>query len=134
MTGPIFDTHAHYSARAFDADRFALLDSLPAKGVVGVCEQATHSGDAPRVLELAQQYTSAESIPTYWDSRSDAATRIARYLLDQATDVRFFVGRAKNPSHQSPQLHIDFSIKMSIVEKLETLLREMGKQVTVEYC
>lgn len=38
MTGPIFDTHAHYSSRAFDADRFALLDSLPEKGVVGVCE------------------------------------------------------------------------------------------------
>ena len=56
MTGPIFDTHAHYSARAFDADRFALLDSLPAKGVAGVCEQATHSGDAPRVLELAHRY------------------------------------------------------------------------------
>ena len=56
MTGPIFDTHAHYSARAFDADRFALLDSLPAKGVVGVCEQATHSGDAPRVLELTHRY------------------------------------------------------------------------------
>ena len=56
MIGPIFDTHAHYCARAFDADRFALLDSLPAKGVVGVCEQATHSGDAPRVLELAHRY------------------------------------------------------------------------------
>lgn len=56
MTGPIFDTHAHYSARAFDADRFALLDSLPEKGVVGVCEQATHSGDAPRVMELAHRY------------------------------------------------------------------------------
>ena len=56
MTGPIFDTHAHYSSRAFDADRFALLDSLPDKGVVGVCEQATHSGDAPRVLELAHRY------------------------------------------------------------------------------
>ena len=34
MTGPIFDTHAHYSARAFDADRYPLLDSLPGKGVV----------------------------------------------------------------------------------------------------
>ena len=56
MTGPIFDTHAHYSSRAFDADRFALLDSLPDKGVVGVCEQATHSGNAPRVLELAHRY------------------------------------------------------------------------------
>lgn len=48
MTGPIFDTHAHYSARAFDADRDFLLGSLPGKGVVGVCEQATHSGDAPK--------------------------------------------------------------------------------------
>ena len=56
MEYPIFDTHAHYSARAFDADRFALLDSLPGKGVVGVCEQATHSGDAPKVLELAHKY------------------------------------------------------------------------------
>ena len=55
MEYPIFDTHAHYSARAFDADRFALLDSCPAK-VVGVCEQATHSGDAPKVLELAHKY------------------------------------------------------------------------------
>ena len=44
MTGPIFDTHAHYSAHAFDADRDFLLGSLPGKGVVGVCEQATHSG------------------------------------------------------------------------------------------
>ena len=52
MTGPIFDTHAHYSARAFDADRFALLDSLPGKGVVGVCEQATHSGDAVSYTHL----------------------------------------------------------------------------------
>ena len=56
MEYPIFDTHAHYNARAFDADRFALLDSLPGKGVVGVCEQATHSGDAPKVLELAYKY------------------------------------------------------------------------------
>ena len=56
MEYPIFDTHAHYSARAFDSDRFALLDSLPGKGVVGVCEQATHSGDAPKVLELAHKY------------------------------------------------------------------------------
>ena len=31
-------------------------------------------------------------------------------------------------------LHIDFSLKMSIIEKLEKILREMGKRVTVEYC
>ncbi len=56
FSGPIFDTHAHYSSRAFDADREALLATLPGQGVVGVCEQATHSGDAPRCLELAHRY------------------------------------------------------------------------------
>lgn len=49
----IFDTHAHYASRQFDGDRAALLTALPAGGVVGVLECATHSGDAGRVLELA---------------------------------------------------------------------------------
>lgn len=49
----IFDTHAHYSSRQFDADRAELLTALPAGGVVGVVECATHSGDAAQVLELA---------------------------------------------------------------------------------
>ena len=49
----IFDTHAHYSSRQFDADRTQLMAALPEGGVVGVLECATHSGDASRVLELA---------------------------------------------------------------------------------
>ena len=49
----IFDPHAHYSSRQFDADRAELLTALPAGGVVGVLECATHSGDAAQVLELA---------------------------------------------------------------------------------
>lgn len=85
-----------------------------------------------RVLDIASQYASTESIPSHWDTRGDAATRIARMLLEDATDIRFFVGRAVNPSHQDPELHIDFSLKMNIIEKLEKLLRDMGKRVTVE--
>ena len=41
MTEPIFDTHAHYSSRAFDADRFALLDSLPDKENIAANVEAT---------------------------------------------------------------------------------------------
>ncbi len=52
----IFDTHAHYSSRRFDGDRAALLAALPAAGVCGVVECATHSGDAPAVLALAHRY------------------------------------------------------------------------------
>lgn len=56
MTPTIFDTHAHYCADWFDADRDEVLAALPGGGVVGVCEQATHSGDAPAVLALAERY------------------------------------------------------------------------------
>ena len=56
MSSNIFDTHSHYTSRQFDADRDTLLAALPAKGVVGVCDQSTHSGDARRVLELAHRY------------------------------------------------------------------------------
>ena len=52
----IFDSHAHYASRQFDADREALLAALPLGGVCGVVDCATHSGDAPRVLALARQY------------------------------------------------------------------------------
>lgn len=52
----IFDTHAHYCSRQFEPDRDELMQALPAAGVTGVLECATHSGDAPRVLALAHKY------------------------------------------------------------------------------
>lgn len=52
----IFDTHAHYTSRQFDADRDAVMRALPENGVVGVLECATHSGDAAGVLALAHRY------------------------------------------------------------------------------
>lgn len=54
--GPIFDTHAHYAAGAFDGDRAAVLARLPAQGIAGICEQATSSGDAARCVALAHEY------------------------------------------------------------------------------
>ena len=54
--GPIFDTHAHYTADAFDADREAVLAGLPAKGISGICEQSTSSADAFAAVEMAHKY------------------------------------------------------------------------------
>ena len=86
MTGPIFDTHAHYSAHAFDADRYPLLDNLPGKGVVGVCEQATHSGDAPKVLELAHRYPwVVAAVGIQPESPPPTAARKARLLRSRCT-------------------------------------------------
>ena len=54
--GPIFDTHAHYDDTAFDDDRFALLDALPEKGVVGVIDCGCSPASCESALALAEKY------------------------------------------------------------------------------
>ena len=68
----IFDTHAHYSSRQFDADRDAVMRALGEGGVVGVLECATHSGDwlsCPEdSLYLYSQLSSAWQEPLSFDT------------------------------------------------------------------
>lgn len=54
--GPIFDSHAHYTSRRFDADRDELLASLPGQGVTGVIECGTHLETSLAAVKLAHQY------------------------------------------------------------------------------
>ena len=52
----IFDTHAHYDDEAFDADRDALLSSLPRQGVVGVIDCGCNLRSCQSALALADRY------------------------------------------------------------------------------
>lgn len=54
-------------------------------------------------------------------------------LFEEATDINFYVGRAVNPAHQNPNLPINFSIKMRLVEELAEALKKMGKRIKVSY-
>ena len=129
MTRPIFDTHAHYCARAFDPDRYALLDSLPGKGVVGVCEQATHSGDAPRVLELAHRYPwvyaaigiHPESLLAPEDCGEEgAAPTVSVYGGDWAAELR-----ALAPLYEDPKV---VAVLAAVNEGKITFLAVCGKE------
>lgn len=85
----IFDTHAHYCSRQFESDRASLLAALPEGGVTGVLECATHSGDAPRVLELAHKMPycyAALGIHPESLIEEDAAT-VARYHGDWRAEL-----------------------------------------------
>ncbi len=86
-----------------------------------------------RVLEYANSYGEADSIYADWSVKEDGASRIARLLLEEATDVNFFVGTAVNPAHQNPDLPINFNIKMHLVEELSERLKSLGKRVKVSY-
>ncbi len=86
-----------------------------------------------RVLEYAKDYLKDNDKYEKWSCGRDGASRIARMLFEDATDVNFFVGRAVNPAHQNPDLPITFNIKMRLVEELSDCLGKMGKKVNVTY-
>ncbi len=63
----------------------------------------------------------------------DGASRLAKMLLEECTDVCFWVGRAMNPAHQNPDFPLNLGLKLKLVEEMTTLLRQAGKRVEVRY-
>ena len=86
-----------------------------------------------RVLEYAKDYLDENKFYEHWSFKKDGASLISRLLFEEATDINFYVGRAINPAHQNPDLPINFSIKMNLVEELSACLKKMGKRIKVSY-
>ena len=86
-----------------------------------------------RVVEYAKDYLEENNSYEHWHFKQDGASQISRLLFEEATDINFYVGRAINPAHQNPDLPINFSIKMNLVEELSKSLRKMGKHIKVSY-
>ena len=86
-----------------------------------------------RVLEYAKDYLGENSMYEHWSYQRDGASLICQLLIEEATDINFYVGRAINPAHQNPDLPINFSIKMNLVEELSKSLIQMGKRIKVSY-
>ena len=86
-----------------------------------------------KVIEYAKDYLGKNKLYEQWNYKRDGASLICQLLFEEATDINFYVGRAINPAHQNPDLPINFSIKMNLVEELSKSLKEMGKRIKVSY-
>ncbi len=86
-----------------------------------------------KVLEYAEDYLGENTLYEQWGCKKDGASMIARILLEEATDINFYVGMAVNPAHQTPGLPINFSIKMQLIDKLADCLKKLGKKIIVSY-
>ena len=86
-----------------------------------------------KVLKYAEDYLKENSMHQEWHVKKDGASRVAKLLLEKATDINLIVGRAINPAHQNPELPIGFNIKMQLAENLVKSLEKMGKTINVTY-
>lgn len=86
-----------------------------------------------KVLYYVKDYLDENSEYYNWFVGDDGASCITRLLIEEATDINFFVGKAINPAHQNPSLGIDFNIKMKLIEELRDCLNKIGKKIKISY-
>ena len=86
-----------------------------------------------KVLDYSKDYIDGNDQYNDWINGQDGASKIARILFEDSTDINFYVGRAVNAAHQNPKLPIGFNIKMHLVEELSESLKKMGKRIKVSY-
>lgn len=63
----------------------------------------------------------------------NGATMLALEIL-YADDIYFLVGQQINPFYQNPLLPISISIRKNLIEQLAHVLRDLHKDITIEYC
>lgn len=88
-----------------------------------------------RVVEIIKSYISIDGKERVGNplDRRDGAACIARILMDDCTHFKLYIGRTINPAHQNPDLPVDLSIKLKLLEELAQLMTILGKKVEKFY-
>ncbi|MBQ4253776.1 MAG: SpoIIE family protein phosphatase [Erysipelotrichaceae bacterium] len=85
-----------------------------------------------RVLEYAKDFADKNSSYFSWNYKNDGASLISSFLLEEASDISFFMGCAVNPAHQENS-SLSISVKMKLLEELAEVLRKANKTVSITY-
>lgn len=118
---------------SIDYDNPAIPPTATIPGVDLVTEGVLTIGKALEIIKNATVTGEQESLDTFTLEKRDGATRLARLLLEQCTQVHFLVGRALNPAHQNPGMPVSLGLKLGLIKELSEVLKTTGKQVDVEY-
>ena len=88
-----------------------------------------------RSLKLLRQYENDEFDVEFFDEldAENGASKLAKMLIEECTELNLFVGTAINEAHQESDLTFDLSLRMNLVEQLKSVVEKMGKTVTVKY-
>ena len=86
-------------------------------------------------LKLLKKYVRDEFDAEFFDEldADNGASRLAKLLIEECTELNLFVGTAVNAAHKETALNFDLSMRQNLIEQLMRTAEEMGKTVKVMY-
>lgn len=86
-------------------------------------------------LKLLKKYVRDEFDAEFFDEldADNGASRLAKLLIEECTELNLFVGTAVNAAHKETALNFDLSMRQNLIEQLVRTAEEMGKTVKVMY-
>ena len=64
---------------------------------------------------------------------NNGASRLAKLLIEECTELNLFVGTAVNDAHKDSQLNFDLSMRQNLIDQLITTAQKMGRTVKTTY-
>lgn len=88
-----------------------------------------------KALKLLRRYENDDFNVEFFDEldANNGASRLAKMVIEECTEINMFVGTAMNEAHNNSNLPFDLSVRMNLVEQLHDVAERLGKHVTLKY-
>ena len=88
-----------------------------------------------KCLKLLKKYANDEFDEEFFDEldQNNGASKLAKLLIEECTELNLFVGTAVNDAHKESELNFDLSMRQNLVDQLIRVSEEMGRTVSVKY-
>lgn len=133
-------TSANIAARILKKDVVTVLNkidpSVPPTATIEGLDLVTEGVlTLGKTLKLLKKYERDDFDAEFFDEldADNGASKLAKIIIEECTELHFFVGKALNEAHESSDLPFDLSVRMNLVEQLQDVVTKIGKHVVVKY-
>ena len=88
-----------------------------------------------KAITLLKRYASDDIDVEFFDEldADNGASKLAKMIIEECTEIRLFVGTAQNIAYKNSNLPFELSARMNLVEQLQEVGKQIGKNITVKY-
>ncbi|MCI8341995.1 MAG: SpoIIE family protein phosphatase [Firmicutes bacterium] len=119
-----------------NVDLSTMTPEIPPVGIIPRIELVTEGViTINKALSIIKGYMNPDFNPKVMAklNEKNAASMLARLLIENCDRLNLWIGQAVNPAHQGSEYPMDFNFKMNQLREMARLMKDMGKEVNINY-